>query len=372
MGVGGFGVGRRKRRRARGPPCPSELAYGSPFSCVGQSGDRATAPCPRTLRQRKASLALNLAEGTARWPPAECGWRLLLAPGVSPLMDADAMRCGAIALPDGSVRWRVWAPRPAGGAGAARRRGSATRTPCTRGMRLFQRDRGQRPGGSALRLRPRRRAGTPRSRVAVAARRRSPAVGGAAAGTLYLERPRLGLPTPRRPRPVRVARRHVHPRRDLRRRGPAARRPQGPRRHGRRDHAGGPVPRQPRLGLRRRPPLRPAEQLRRPARPATPRGRLPRPRAGDLPRRCLQPPRPRRQLPAANSARISPMRYNTPWGRAINYDDSGCDAVRDFVLDNVRLWIETYPLRRPAARRRPRHLRRQPLPPVAVDQGDGR
>ena len=34
-------------------------------------------------------------------------------------------------------------------------------------------------------------------------------------------------------------------------------------------------------------------------------------------------------------------RYNTPWGKAINYDDSGCDPVRDFVLDNVRLWIES-------------------------------
>jgi maltooligosyltrehalose trehalohydrolase len=35
-------------------------------------------------------------------------------------------------------------------------------------------------------------------------------------------------------------------------------------------------------------------------------------------------------------------RYRTPWGSAINYDDRGSDAVRQFVLDNVRMWIEDY------------------------------
>lgn len=34
--------------------------------------------------------------------------------------------------------------------------------------------------------------------------------------------------------------------------------------------------------------------------------------------------------------------YHTAWGRAVNYDDRGSDAVRAFVLDNVRLWIEDY------------------------------
>lgn len=33
-------------------------------------------------------------------------------------------------------------------------------------------------------------------------------------------------------------------------------------------------------------------------------------------------------------------RYHTPWGRAMNYDDWGCDGVRDFVLDNARMWLE--------------------------------
>ena len=35
-------------------------------------------------------------------------------------------------------------------------------------------------------------------------------------------------------------------------------------------------------------------------------------------------------------------KYKTPWGSAINYDDKGCDAVRDFVLDNVRMWLEEF------------------------------
>lgn len=35
-------------------------------------------------------------------------------------------------------------------------------------------------------------------------------------------------------------------------------------------------------------------------------------------------------------------RYRTPWGAAINYDDRGSDAVREFVLDNVTMWIEDY------------------------------
>jgi maltooligosyltrehalose trehalohydrolase len=37
-------------------------------------------------------------------------------------------------------------------------------------------------------------------------------------------------------------------------------------------------------------------------------------------------------------------RYRTAWGPAFNYDGAGSDAVRDFVLDNVRLWVEAYRL----------------------------
>jgi maltooligosyltrehalose trehalohydrolase len=37
-------------------------------------------------------------------------------------------------------------------------------------------------------------------------------------------------------------------------------------------------------------------------------------------------------------------RYKTPWGAAVNYDRAGCDAVRDFVLDNVRMWLDEFHL----------------------------
>ncbi|HEY2587363.1 MAG TPA: malto-oligosyltrehalose trehalohydrolase [Tepidisphaeraceae bacterium] len=36
--------------------------------------------------------------------------------------------------------------------------------------------------------------------------------------------------------------------------------------------------------------------------------------------------------------------YKTPWGRAINYDQRGSDPVRRFVLDNVRMWLDEFHL----------------------------
>jgi maltooligosyltrehalose trehalohydrolase len=35
-------------------------------------------------------------------------------------------------------------------------------------------------------------------------------------------------------------------------------------------------------------------------------------------------------------------RYRTPWGAAFNFDGSGSDAVRSFVVDNVRQWIRDF------------------------------
>jgi maltooligosyltrehalose trehalohydrolase len=35
-------------------------------------------------------------------------------------------------------------------------------------------------------------------------------------------------------------------------------------------------------------------------------------------------------------------RYRTAWGPAFNYDSAGCDPVRAFILDNVRMWIAGY------------------------------
>jgi maltooligosyltrehalose trehalohydrolase len=34
--------------------------------------------------------------------------------------------------------------------------------------------------------------------------------------------------------------------------------------------------------------------------------------------------------------------YRTPWGAAVNYDGRGSHAVREFILDNVRMWLEEY------------------------------
>jgi maltooligosyltrehalose trehalohydrolase len=37
-------------------------------------------------------------------------------------------------------------------------------------------------------------------------------------------------------------------------------------------------------------------------------------------------------------------RYRNAWGPAFNYDGPGCDPVRDFVLDNARMWLEEFHL----------------------------
>src|SRR5215468_1624869 len=34
--------------------------------------------------------------------------------------------------------------------------------------------------------------------------------------------------------------------------------------------------------------------------------------------------------------------HRTPWGAAVNYDGPGSDAVRAYVLDNVRMWLEEF------------------------------
>lgn len=35
-------------------------------------------------------------------------------------------------------------------------------------------------------------------------------------------------------------------------------------------------------------------------------------------------------------------KYQTPWGAAFNYDDRDCDAVRDFVVENVLMWFRDF------------------------------
>jgi maltooligosyltrehalose trehalohydrolase len=35
-------------------------------------------------------------------------------------------------------------------------------------------------------------------------------------------------------------------------------------------------------------------------------------------------------------------KYHTPWGQAINFDDAGCDAVRDFFIENALMWFRDF------------------------------
>ncbi|HTU18947.1 MAG TPA: malto-oligosyltrehalose trehalohydrolase [Gemmataceae bacterium] len=34
--------------------------------------------------------------------------------------------------------------------------------------------------------------------------------------------------------------------------------------------------------------------------------------------------------------------YKTPWGKAVNYDGPGSDAVRDYVCNNARMWLQEF------------------------------
>jgi len=35
-------------------------------------------------------------------------------------------------------------------------------------------------------------------------------------------------------------------------------------------------------------------------------------------------------------------KYQTPWGKAINFDDAGCDAVREFYIENALMWFRDF------------------------------
>jgi len=35
-------------------------------------------------------------------------------------------------------------------------------------------------------------------------------------------------------------------------------------------------------------------------------------------------------------------KYETPWGRAINYDDADCDPVREFVCQSAVGWVRDF------------------------------
>lgn len=35
-------------------------------------------------------------------------------------------------------------------------------------------------------------------------------------------------------------------------------------------------------------------------------------------------------------------KYTTPWGKAVNFDDAGCDAVRNYVIENALMWFRDF------------------------------
>ncbi len=112
-------------------------------------------------------------------------------------------------------------------------------------------------------------------------------------------------------------------------------------RDGRGIDAGRPVPRHAQLGLRRRAALRGSKQLRWAPRFAEACGRLPCRRPGGFPRCGLQPSRTRRQL----SSRVRALSHGSlqdALGHGRSTSTTPCDAVRDFVLDNVRMWLEEF------------------------------
>jgi 1,4-alpha-glucan branching enzyme len=39
---------------------------------------------------------------------------------------------------------------------------------------------------------------------------------------------------------------------------------------------------------------------------------------------------------------ISPSKYNTPWGNAINFDDAWCDGVRQYFVENALMWFRDF------------------------------
>ena len=118
----------------------------------------------------------------------------------------------------------------------------------------------------------------------------------------------------------------------------------------------GQFPGTPQLGLRRRAPLRGAGQLRRAARPAAARGRLPRRGPRDLPGRRLQPFRPGGELPG----RVRPILQRPlqdPVGRRRQLRRARLRRGARLRAGQRPDVAGGVPLRRPAAGRRARHLR---------------
>ena len=117
------------------------------------------------------------------------------------------------------------------------------------------------------------------------------------------------------------------------------------RRHHDRADAGRRVPGPPRLGLRRRLPVGRPVVLRRPARRSSGSSTPPTPRASP----CSSTSSTTTSAPRASQAleAFGPYftdKYETLWGKAMNYDDEDCDGVREWVLQSAEGWIRDFHL----------------------------
>ena len=118
-----------------------------------------------------------------------------------------------------------------------------------------------------------------------------------------------------------------------------------PRRHRPRGDAGGRLPRPLRLGLRRRRPLRPHRLYGPPDDFRALRGRGACPGPGRDPRRRLQPPRPRRELPHRSSpSATSPTATARNGASPSTTTARTAGPVREFFVANAVYWITEFHL----------------------------
>ena len=127
--------------------------------------------------------------------------------------------------------------------------------------------------------------------------------------------------------------------------------------HGHRGDADRLVSRAAQLGLRRRASLRAAAILRRPGRVSSRFVNAAHAHGiGVVLDVVYNHVGPGRKLPRPVRALLHRI-YRTPWGRAVNYDGPGSDAVRRWAHDNALYWITRISRRRTATRRSAGHLR---------------
>ena len=203
------------------------------------------------------------------------------------------------------------------------------------------------------------RALSARSRVALPAGGRARPLDGGESRLVPVDGSSVYRARPGRPGHLRITRGDLHRRRHVRGHRSAPAEPRGAGRHRRGADAGGGVSGLAQLGLRRRAPVRGPVDVRRPARPAAPRRRLPRPRGVGAPRRRLQPSRPRGKLPRRVRALLHRPLPHTVGRRGQLRRPRGRGRTAPLRRERARLGARV-PRRRAPARRHPRDLRRQP------------